>query len=91
MKRGKKEITAPIWFDQWCRQADVRQARRRRVADLLDSIGAILIVTGLLFVIVGTMWIDSMDICKGNILLSFAGVGLAWAGVWLKWRRYDFI
>lgn len=85
MGEERKEMTAPVWFDQWCRQAESRRARKKRVAEMLIIISNILITAGILIMLVGVMWIDSMDICKANALLSFGGLAVMGVGTKIKW------
>ena len=81
----KGYITTAHWFDKWVKDAENRRLRQRQVAECLDFIGSLLVAIGLLFCVVGAAWVDSMDICRNNILLMFAGVALTWAGSRIKW------
>ena len=81
----KGQMTTAVWFDKWVKDAENRRLRQRQVAEWLDFIGSVLVLVGLLFCIVGAAWVDSMDICRDNVLLMFAGVALTWAGTRIKW------
>lgn len=83
-KGNRKELTAPIWFDQWTRQADSRRARKREVTEALMLIANVLTVAGLLITLVGVMWIDSMDITSGNVILSLVGIIMLIIGARLR-------
>ena len=85
MNNKGNEMTTAVWFDRWVKEADNRRLRQRQVAETLDFIGSLLVVVGLLFCIVGAAWIDSMDICKANVMMAFVGVGLAACGARIKW------
>ena len=73
-KGTRRELTAPIWFDQWTRQAESRSARKREVTEALLLIANVLTVAGLLVTLIGVMWIDSMDVTSGNVILSLVGI-----------------
>ena len=83
-KGTRRELTAPIWFDQWTRQADSRRARRREVTEALLLIANVLTVAGLLVTLIGVMWIDSMDVTSGNVVMSTVGVVMLIIGARLR-------
>ena len=83
-KGTRRELTAPIWFDQWTRQADSRRARKREVTEALLLIANVLTVAGLLVTIIGVMWIDSMDVTSGNVILSLVGIVMLIIGARLR-------
>lgn len=82
---NKGNLNAPYWFDQWTRQAEMRRARRRRVADLLSLIASVTCIAGLFMMLMGVAWIDAMDICAQNVTLSFLGVALMAIGARTKY------
>lgn len=86
MNKGtnRRELTAPVWFDQWTRQADSRRARKREVTEALLLIANVLTVAGLLITLVGVMWIDSMDITSGNVILSLSGIVILFVGARIR-------
>ena len=83
-KGNRRELTAPVWFDQWTRQADSRRARRREVTEALLLIANVLTVAGLLVTLIGVMWIDSMDVTSGNVILSLVGIVMLIIGARLR-------
>ena len=83
-KGTRRELTAPVWFDQWTRQADSRRARKREVTEALLLIANVLTVAGLLVTIIGVMWIDSMDVTSGNVILSLVGIVMLIIGARLR-------
>ena len=83
-KGTRRELTAPIWFDQWTRQADSRRARRREVTEALMLLANVLTVAGLLVTLIGVMWIDSMDVTSGNVILSLVGIVMLIIGARLR-------
>ena len=80
----RRELTAPVWFDQWTRQADSRRARKREVTEALLLIANVLTVAGLLVTLIGVMWIDSMDVTSGNVILSLVGIVMLIIGARLR-------
>lgn len=84
MKGKRRELTAPVWFDQWTRQADSRRARKREVTEALLLIANVLTVAGLLIALVGVMWIDAMDVTSGNVILSLVGIVMLIIGARLR-------
>ena len=83
-KGTRRELTAPVWFDQWTRQADSRRARKREVTEALLLIANVLTVAGLLVTLIGVMWIDSMDVTSGNVVMSIVGVVMLIIGARLR-------
>ena len=83
--KGNVEMVTPVWFDRWVKQANRRNSRERFVAAVLGRIASIMLALGLLMVVIGTAWIDSMDICKANVMMAFIGVGLSACGARIKW------
>lgn len=82
----KGNVTTSNWFDQWVKQADARRARKRQVTELIVMIANVLCVAGLLTMLIGVMWIDAMDVCAQNVIVSFVGVALIAIGAHVRYE-----
>lgn len=82
---NKGTITAPAWFARWVKEAENRRLRQRQVEEAIDMIGSILMAIGVMVALLGIGWIDSMDVTKTNVIITFGGVGLAAVGSRIKW------
>ena len=78
-------MTTAVWFDRWVKEAENRRMRQRQVAEVIDMIGSILMAIGVMIALLGIGWIDSMDVTKTNVIITFGGVGLAAVGSRIKW------
>ena len=81
----KGQMTTAVWFDRWVKEAENRRMRQRQVAEVIDMIGSILMAIGVMIALLGIGWIDSMDVTKTNVIITFGGVGLAAVGSRIKW------
>lgn len=80
----KGNVTTSYWFDEWTRQAKRRTARRQKVEAIITAITGALIILGLMMTLIGVMWIDSMDVCAANVVMSFAGVVITFIGTYTR-------